>query len=174
MSKENINVEKSINLDNINILSIDEMIVLRKRYRKELDTYASESREYYVTCCKMNLLRDMINKKMGLFNKQQLDEIREKRKEESTISISDNMINKEIDRSSELDLKIDEEKIKLRDIVRNTTISSAIEHQEKHLNVDKILSLEDVKRVLKFMNIKAVDDGVLQSQGFEEVRDLFE
>ena len=46
--------------------------------------------------------------------------------------------------------------------------------REKYLNVDKIKDLEDVKRVLKFLKIKAIDDGVVQTNGFEDVKDLFE
>lgn len=46
--------------------------------------------------------------------------------------------------------------------------------REKYLNVDKIKDLEDVKRVLKFLKIKAIDDGVIQTNGFEDVKDLFE
>lgn len=43
----------------------------------------------------------------------------------------------------------------------------------KTLNVDKIKDLDDVKRVLKFMNITA-KTGAIQSNGYNEVKDLFE
>lgn len=187
MNKKDIVLEEGINTDNINILSVDEMIKLRKRYKRELCTYTSGSKEYNIVYCKIDLLTDMIYKKIGLSNKKQLDEIREDNKKGSTKenlkefkeefkSKTKEEINKQFEDFKEStipDLKIDDEKI--RDIIRNTIISSStIERQEKHLNVDKIVSLEDVKRVLKFLKIKAIDDGVIQTSGFEEVRDLFE
>lgn len=49
-----------------------------------------------------------------------------------------------------------------------------IQPVEKCLNVDKIKDIEDIKRILKFLNIKVVSNGVIESNGFNEVRDLFE
>lgn len=193
MNKKDIVLEEGISIDNINILSVDEMIKLRKRYKRELYNYTSGSKEYNIVYCKIDLLTDMIYKKIGLSNKKQLDEnmnilneIREDNKKGSTKenlkefkeefkSKTKEEINKQFEDFKEStipDLKTDDGKI--RDIIRNATLSSTIERQEKHLNVDKIVSLEDVKRVLKFLKIKAIDDGVIQTSGFEEVRDLFE
>jgi hypothetical protein len=44
----------------------------------------------------------------------------------------------------------------------------------KKLNTNKIKDIEDIKRVLEFLNITAIDDGHMQSHGFEKVKDLFE
>lgn len=44
----------------------------------------------------------------------------------------------------------------------------------KPLNIDKIQSLDDVKRVLKFLNIEVELQEGLTRKGFEEVKDLFE
>lgn len=186
MNKKDIVLEEGISIDNINILSVDEMIKLRKRYKRELYNYTSGSKEYNIVYCKIDLLTDMIYKKIGLSNKKQLDEnmniLNEIREDNKKGSTKENLkefkeeFNKQfgdLKESTIPDLKIDDGKI--RDIIRNTIISSStIERQEKHLNVDKIVSLEDVKRVLKFLKIKAIDDGVIQTSGFEEVRDLFE
>jgi len=43
----------------------------------------------------------------------------------------------------------------------------------KKLNIDKIKNLDDVKRILEFLNIQARDDHI-QTYGFEKVKDLFE
>jgi hypothetical protein len=45
---------------------------------------------------------------------------------------------------------------------------------QRTLNVNNIKNLEDVKRILKFLNITAYDGVIGMSYGFEEVRDLFE
>lgn len=42
------------------------------------------------------------------------------------------------------------------------------------LNVDRIKDLNDVKRILKFLDIKVETDGVIEPHGYDEVRDLFE
>ncbi|MGO5072362.1 hypothetical protein ACTQ4K_00175 [Clostridium sporogenes] len=42
------------------------------------------------------------------------------------------------------------------------------------LNVDKIKSLEDIKRIFKFLNIQVEADNYIQPHGFEEVKDLFD
>lgn len=42
------------------------------------------------------------------------------------------------------------------------------------LNVDRIKDLNDVKRILKFLDIKVEADGVIEPHGYDEVRDLFE
>lgn len=52
------------------------------------------------------------------------------------------------------------------DIKKLTTI--------RHLNVDRIKSLEDVKRILKFLNIQVETNNYIQPHGFEEVKDLFD
>ncbi|HDK7194872.1 TPA: hypothetical protein PTV74_003179 [Clostridium botulinum] len=44
----------------------------------------------------------------------------------------------------------------------------------RQLNVDKIKSLEDVKRIFKFLNIQVEADNYIQPHGFEEVKDLFD
>lgn len=44
----------------------------------------------------------------------------------------------------------------------------------KRLNVDKIKDLEDVKRVLDFMNIQVELSEGIGRVGFDEVEDLFE
>ncbi|NFB32678.1 hypothetical protein EXN65_21570 [Clostridium botulinum] len=44
----------------------------------------------------------------------------------------------------------------------------------RYLNVDKIKSLEDVKRIFKFLNIQVESDNYIQPHGFEEVKDLFD
>lgn len=44
----------------------------------------------------------------------------------------------------------------------------------KTLHIDRIKDLEDVKRVLKFLNITVEADGVVEPHGYNEVRDLFE
>jgi hypothetical protein len=44
----------------------------------------------------------------------------------------------------------------------------------KPLNIDKIKTLDDVKRILKFLNIEVeMHEGIIRN-GFEEVKDLFE
>lgn len=45
---------------------------------------------------------------------------------------------------------------------------------EFRLNVDKITSIEDVKRVLNFLNITVKIGTLTQPNGYETVRDLFE
>ena len=44
----------------------------------------------------------------------------------------------------------------------------------KRLNADKIKTIEDVKRVLNYLNITAEVGNGLARQGYEEVKDLFE
>lgn len=44
----------------------------------------------------------------------------------------------------------------------------------KRLNVDKIKTIEDVKRVLNYLNITVEVGSGLTRQGYEEVKDLFE
>ena len=44
----------------------------------------------------------------------------------------------------------------------------------RHLNVDKIRDLEDVKRFLKFLNIQVEADKWNKPVGFELVEDLFD
>ena len=41
------------------------------------------------------------------------------------------------------------------------------------LNVDKIQTLDDVKRVLKFLRIEAVTSDTICPNGWNEVKDLF-
>lgn len=53
-------------------------------------------------------------------------------------------------------------------------IDEIIMTSPKKLNINKIKDLEDVKRILEFMDIKAIDDGRLISHGFEKVKDLFD
>lgn len=45
---------------------------------------------------------------------------------------------------------------------------------KKKLNVNKIKNIEDVKRILEFINIEATVDDNIISKGFEKVSDLFE
>lgn len=106
----------------------------------------------------------------GLLNKnntqskieQFKDELKQKSKEE---------INKGFEEFKQATLTID--KSMLPDNYYEI-ISSSISERNKELNVDKIQSLDDVKRVLKFLKITAVDNGIIRSNGFEEVRDLFD
>ncbi len=42
------------------------------------------------------------------------------------------------------------------------------------LNVDKIKDISDVRRILKFLDIKVEEDGMTEPNGYDEVRDLFE
>lgn len=44
----------------------------------------------------------------------------------------------------------------------------------KRLNVNKIQDLNDVKRILNFLNITVETDGIMEPNGYDEVRDLFE
>lgn len=44
----------------------------------------------------------------------------------------------------------------------------------KKLNIDKIKDIEDVKRVLEFLNIEVTIDKYTQPNGFDKVKDLFE
>lgn len=44
----------------------------------------------------------------------------------------------------------------------------------KTLKVDRINSLDDVKRLLKFLNITVEADGYIEPNGYDEVRDLFD
>lgn len=156
---------KEINLE---ILSLDELIKLRKEYKKEMFKHPSGSKEYNIMCCKVDTVKYIINKKAGLFKKEEtiekIDEFREEMKQMK--DKRQRMI--EFEETTLKEIQVDSAKI---DSIIANTITGPV---EKYLNVDKIQSLEDVKRVLKFMNIKVVDDGVVQSIGFEEVRDLFE
>jgi len=43
-----------------------------------------------------------------------------------------------------------------------------------NLNTDKIKTLDDVKRILKFLNISATTSETVLPNGWEEVKDLFE
>lgn len=55
----------------------------------------------------------------------------------------------------------------------NIKISSNPTYKLK-LNIDKIKTIDDIKRILEFMNIEVeIRDG-LTRQGFEKVKDLFE
>lgn len=156
---------KEINLD---VLSLDELVRLRKEYKKKMFKYPSGTKEYNIMCSKVNVLKRVINERAGLFKKEEtrekIDEFREEM--EQMKDKHQRMI--EFEESALKDMKIDS--VEIDNIIANATIGPV----EKYLNVDKITSLEDVKRVLKFLKIKAVDDGIVQSHGFEEVRDLFE
>lgn len=44
----------------------------------------------------------------------------------------------------------------------------------KRLNINKIQDLNDVKRILNFLNITVETDGIMEPNGYDEVRDLFE
>lgn len=55
----------------------------------------------------------------------------------------------------------------------NIKINSNLIYKLK-LNIDKIKTIDDIKRILEFMNIEVeIRDG-LTRQGFEKVKDLFE
>ncbi|WP_061316890.1 hypothetical protein [Clostridium botulinum] len=43
----------------------------------------------------------------------------------------------------------------------------------RYLNVDKIKGLEDIKRILKFLDIRVEEKKHVCLKGFEEVKDLF-
>lgn len=42
------------------------------------------------------------------------------------------------------------------------------------LNIDKITSLDDVKRILDFLHIEVSTDGIVYPCGYDNVKDLFE
>lgn len=44
----------------------------------------------------------------------------------------------------------------------------------KSLNIDKIKNLDDVKRVLKFLNITVTVSDSVSVNGYDEVKDLFD
>ena len=44
----------------------------------------------------------------------------------------------------------------------------------KSLNIDKIKNLDDVKRVLKFLNITITVSDSVSVNGYDEVKDLFD
>lgn len=46
--------------------------------------------------------------------------------------------------------------------------------QVKTLNVDKIKDLDDVKRILRFLNIRISTNNGFTQQGFDKVEDLFD
>lgn len=53
-------------------------------------------------------------------------------------------------------------------------LSDGIELYETHdLNIDNIRTLDDVKRILKFMNIQAKTTKSTEPRGWSEVKDLF-
>ena len=67
-------------------------------------------------------------------------------------------------------------KITASDIAKGTTyhMQAFTRPTRKSLNIDKIKTLDDVKRVLKFLDITAnVGNGITQN-GYGEVKDLFE
>lgn len=55
----------------------------------------------------------------------------------------------------------------------NIKISSNPTYKLK-LNIDKIKTMDDIKRILEFMNIEVEMRDGLTRQGFEKVKDLFE
>lgn len=69
---------------NLSILSLDELINLRKECKKEMSKHVPGSREYYITYCKTNIIRDEINKRSGLYiqreAKEKFNEFREELK----------------------------------------------------------------------------------------------
>ena len=69
---------------NLSILSLDELINLRKECKNQMTKHTPGSREYYIAYCKTNIIRDEINKRSGLYiqreAKEKINEFREELK----------------------------------------------------------------------------------------------
>lgn len=156
----------------ISVLSTEELVRLRKELKKGLFTYSTDEPEFTKIQNQIELLKDEINKR----NLQVFPDIKVEK-----ISNYEEVIDEEpvIEEKNKLEIFRDELSKKSKEEIDKafgefidfTTVEM---NKVKSLNVDKIKSLEDVKRVLKFLNITATDNGVVTTSGFEEVRDLFE
>lgn len=156
----------------ISVLSTEELVRLRKELKKELFTYSTEEPEFTKIQNQIEILKDELNKRyLQAFPGIKVEKIsnyEEVIDEEPVIEEKNKL---EIFRD-ELSKKSKEEIDKaFGEFIDFTTVEM---NKVKSLNVDKIKSLEDVKRVLKFLNITATDNSVVTTRGFEEVRDLFE
>lgn len=156
----------------ISVLSTEELVRLRKELKKGLFTYSTDEPEFTKIQNQIELLKDEINKR----NLQVFPDIKVEK-----ISNYEEVIDEEpvIEEKNKLEIFRDELSKKSKEEIDKafgefidfTTVEM---NKVKSLNVDKIKSLEDVKRVLKFLNITATDNSVVTTRGFEEVRDLFE
>lgn len=171
---------------NISVLSTEELARLRKELKKELFTYSTDEPEFTKIQNQIEILRGEINKRYSqafpgikvqkISNYKVVIDEEPVIEEKNTLEIFREGLSKkskeEIDKAFE-DFK--EDKLDISILPKQYMDMTTVEiNKVKCLNVDKIQSLEDVKRVLKFLNITASDNGIVTSHGFEEVRDLFE
>lgn len=131
------------------------------------------------------IVKNEINKRYGLYSKEAMEKARKLLGYEGEIIEKDK---KPIETFRDEFKKKSKEEIDkgFEDFIQTTTkIDKSMLPDEyvklisttydvKYLNVDKIQTLDDVKRVLKFLKITAVDNGVITTNGFEEVKYLFE
>lgn len=173
---------------NISILSTEEIVRLRKELKKELFTYPTDEPEFTKIQNQIEILKNELNKRYlqafpgikvervsnyeeviddeSIIEEEKKNKLKIFREELSTKS------KEEIDKAFE---EFKEDKLDISILPEQyIDFTTAEMNKVKSLNVDKIQSLEDVKRVLKFLNITATDNGVVTCHGFEEVRDLFE
>lgn len=172
---------------NISILSTEELVRLRKELKKELFTYSTEEPEFTKIQNQIEILKDELNKRYlqafpGI-KVERISNYEEVIDDESIIEEDKNELKifkeelstkskEEIDKAFE---EFKEDKLDISILPEQYIDFTTVEmNKVKSLNVDKIQSLEDVKRVLKFLNITATDNSVVTTRGFAEVRDLFE
>lgn len=144
---------------------VEEKIELRKKYKMEMMEYSTDSKEYNKLNKAQKEIKDWLNQQVDLdlpvyFTRATYYSYLKRQEEEKN----------KIKVSKEDNIPFG----KFYEMSFNAEELAHTQPREKYLNVDKIKDLDDVKRVLKFLKIKAIDDGIMQTNGFEEVRDLFE
>ena len=175
---------------NVSILSTEELIRLRKELKKELFSYSTHEPEFTKIQNQIEALKNEINKRYIQYPDSKVkvekisnyegvvdeESVTEEKEEKNKLEIFREELStkskEEIDKAFE---NFKEDKLDISMLPSEYMDMTTIEmNKVKCLNVDKIQSLDDVKRVLKFLKITAVDNGVITTDGFEEVRDLFE
>lgn len=174
---------------NISILSTEELVRLRKELKKELFTYSTDEPEFTKIENQIEILKDELNKrylqafpgikvkKISNYEEVIDDEsiIDEKEKKNELKIFREELSTKSKEEINKAFEEFKEDKLDISILPEQYIDFTTVEmNKVKSLNVDKIKSLEDVKRVLKFLNITATDNSVVTTSGFEEVRDLFE
>lgn len=170
---------------NLSELSLRELERLRSNIKMRMFHYPLYDSQYTNLRKQAEVVKNEINKRYGLYSKEAMEKARKLLGYEGEI-IEKNK--KPIETFGDEFKKKSKEEIDkgFEDFKQTTTkIDKSMMPDEyyklisttdgvKYLNVDKIQTLDDVKRVLKFLKITAVDNGVITTNGFEEVRDLFE
>lgn len=157
-------------------LSLRELHRLRKNIKMKMFHHPSYDSQYTNLGKQAEVVKDEINKRYGVYSNHNIEKAR-KLLDYKGEEIEKNKKPIETFRD-EFKKKSKEEIDKGFENFKQTTakLDKSILETDcvKYLNVDKIQSLDDVKRVLKFLKITAVDNENISTNGFEEVRYLFE